>query len=78
MLLLQLQDGDSLRMPHSRPMPRIGPRYHELRVRDEEQNWRIVYRLDTDAIVIATVFAKARTADAEACHRRLPTSSEGL
>ena len=59
MLLRQLQDGESLGMPHSRPMPSIGPRCHELRVRDVDQNWRIVYRLDTDAIVIVTVFAKA-------------------
>ena len=45
-------------LPHSRPMPSIGQRCHELRVRDEDHNWRIVYRLDADAIVIAEVFAK--------------------
>jgi phage-related protein len=59
MLLRQLQAGESLGMPHSRAMPSIGPRCHELRVRAEDQNWRIVYRLDTDAIVIVAVFAKA-------------------
>ena len=59
MRLRQLQDGESLRMPHSRPMPSIGPRCPELRVRDEDQNWRIVDRLDADAIVIVAVFAKA-------------------
>jgi phage-related protein len=59
MLLRQLQAGESLGMPHSRPMPSIGPRCHELRVRAEDQNWRIVYRLDTDATVIVAVFAKA-------------------
>lgn len=58
MLLRQLQDGESLGMPHSRPMPDIGPRCHELRVRDEGRSWRIVYRFDMDAIVIITVFAK--------------------
>lgn len=45
-------------MPHSRPMPSIGPRCHELRMNDEDKIWRIVYRIDTDAIVIAEVFAK--------------------
>jgi phage-related protein len=57
-LLRLLQEGESLGMPHSRPMPSIGPRCHELRVRDEGQNWRIIYRLDPDAIVIAEVFPK--------------------
>ena len=75
MLLRQLQDGESLGMPHSRPMPSIGPRCHELRVRDEDQNWRIVYRFDTDAIVIITVFAKATQPTPkhviDGCKRRL-------
>jgi phage-related protein len=57
-LLRRLQDGESLGMPHSRPMPSIGPRCHELRVRDEDQNWRIIYRIDTDIIVIVEVFTK--------------------
>jgi phage-related protein len=39
-------------------MPSVGPGCHELRVRDGEHNWRIVYRLDSDVIVIADVFAK--------------------
>jgi len=47
-------------MPDSRPMPSIGPRCHELRIRDAEQRvtWRIIYRIDADAIVIAEVFEK--------------------
>lgn len=44
--------------PHSRPMPVVGPRCHELRVRDAGATWRIVYRVDADAIVIAAVFSK--------------------
>ena len=58
MLLRRLQMGENLGMPHSRPMPSIGPRCHELRVRDEHENWRIIYRFDDDAIVILEVFAK--------------------
>lgn len=57
-LLRSLQAGHSLSMPHSRPMPTIGPRCHELRVIDKGRTWRIVYRIDPDAIVIAEVFAK--------------------
>lgn len=57
-LLRKLQLGESLGMPGSRPMPSIGPRCHELRIRDDNQNWRIIYRIDTDAIVIGEVFSK--------------------
>ena len=46
---------------HSRPMPSIGARCHELRVVDAAVTWRIVYRIDADAIVIAAVF-KRKTA----------------
>jgi len=45
-------------MPHSRPMPSIGKRCHELRVRDETRHWRLVYRIDSDAVVVAKVFPK--------------------
>ena len=45
-------------MPHSRPMPNIGPRCHELRINDEKKRWRIVYRIDDDAIVVLDVFEK--------------------
>ena len=39
-------------------MPSIGARCHELRIVDEQVTWRIMYRIDDDAIVIAEVFAK--------------------
>lgn len=57
-LLRRLQRGDKLGMPFSRPMPSIGKRCHELRVVDVDATWRIIYRIDKDAIVIAEVFAK--------------------
>ena len=57
-LLRQLQEGENLALPHSRPMPSIGPRCHELRVVDRDNAWRIVYRIDSDAIVIVDVFSK--------------------
>jgi phage-related protein len=56
-------------------MPSIGPRCHELRIQDESQTWRIFYRLDADAVVIAEVAKKKtqRTPKSilEACKRRL-------
>jgi len=62
-------------MPHSRPMPSIGPGCHELRVKDENNDWRIVYRIDTEAIIIADVFAKTTRGMPihviAACKRRL-------
>lgn len=61
-LLRLLQAGNILPMPHSRPMPNIGPRCHELRIRDQSKTWRIIYRIDSDAIVIAEVFAKTTQA----------------
>ncbi len=57
-LLRRLQEGESLSLPASRPMPTIGPRCHELRVRDRDHYWRIIYRVDKDAIVIGDVVAK--------------------
>jgi len=57
-MLRRLQAGESLTMPESRPMPTLGARCHELRVSDEGVEWRVVYRIDRDAIVIGDVFAK--------------------
>lgn len=57
-LLRRLQRGQTLALPHSRPMPDVGPRCHELRIRDRDQNWRILYRTDADAVVIAEVWNK--------------------
>ena len=74
-LLRRLQKGESLSLPQSRPMPTIGRRCHELRIIDENSIWRVVYRTDTDAVIIAEVFAKktAKTPKAviDVCKRRL-------
>jgi phage-related protein len=77
LLLRRLQRGDNLSLPQSRPMPVIGAHCHELRVRDGNKNWRIIYRIDDDddAIVIIEVFHKTtRTTPVEVienCQRRL-------
>jgi phage-related protein len=57
-LLRRLQRGETLAMPHSRPMSAIGGRCHELRIVDGDSTWRIVYRADPDAVIIAEVFKK--------------------
>lgn len=49
-------------MPHSRPMPSIGPSCHELRIPDAGVTWRIIYRVDDDAVVIAEVSPKKQQA----------------
>jgi phage-related protein len=75
-LLRYLQQGHPLGMPDSRPMPSIGPRCHELRVRDPavRVSWRLIYRIDTDAILIGDVFAKKTPTTPhdviESCQRR--------
>jgi phage-related protein len=75
LLLRQLQDGATLMLPHSRPLPIIGSRCHELRIQDQEVTWRIVYRLDADAVVILEAFSKkTRTTPGtviQKCRRRL-------
>jgi phage-related protein len=58
LLLRDLQEGESLGLPRSRPMPIIGPRCHELRVHDRNKTWRVIYRLEPDAIVMLDVFEK--------------------
>ena len=57
-LLRLIQQGVSIGLPHSRPMPLISPGCHELRVADRGVTWRIVYRIDSDAVVIVVVFSK--------------------
>jgi phage-related protein len=59
-LLRRLQGGEAVPMPYSRPMPRIGRSVHELRVDDREtgRSWRIIYRIDRDAILVVHWFHK--------------------
>ena len=57
-LLRLLQEGEQLRMPLAEPLPDLGPRCGALRVRDAEHNWRIMYRADSDAILVLEVYPK--------------------
>ena len=74
-LLRRLQMGELIGMPYVRPMPEIALRCYEVRVRDRQHIWRLVVRIDNDAIVIADVFSKkTRTTPQEVvaqCRSRL-------
>lgn len=76
-LLRQLQQGERLGLPHSRPMPSIGVRCHELRINDANKTWRIVYRLDKDEILVVELFSKTTRATPkdviDTCKQRLRT-----
>ena len=74
-LLRQLEMGNPLGMPQSRPTPGTGVRCHELRIQDAGVTWRLVYRTDPDAVVILEIFRKkTRTTPRDVidrCRRRL-------
>jgi len=65
MLLRLLQEGQRLSMPQAERLPDVGARCGALRVRDAEHNWRIMYRIDSDAILITDVYSKTT--------RKIPT-----
>ena len=79
-LLRKLQKGELLSMPQSRPMSIIGSRCHELRINDEDKTWRIIYRVDGDAILILEVFAKKTNKTPQSvidkCQKRLKQYDE--
>ena len=57
-LLRRLERGEKLELPQSRSMPSVESGCHELRVRDRDANWRLIYFIDADAIVVLHIFAK--------------------
>ncbi len=77
-----LQSGEMLFLPHSRPMPNIGPRCHELRIVDENKIWRIMYRIDPDSILLLDVFNKTMQTTPKSvidnCKRRLSLYEEAV
>ena len=70
-LLRRLQNGETLSMPQSRPVPSIGKRVDELRVRDGDVTWRVIYRTDPDAIVFAKETRTTPRHVIRACQDRL-------
>ena len=58
-LLWELQQGHSLTMPHSRPMPIVALGVEELRVKDESGQYRaLVVRKIPRGVVVLHVFGK--------------------
>jgi len=70
-----LQEGERLGMAQAEPLPDVGRRCGALRIRDAEHNWRIMYRIDADAILVVEVYPKKtrKIPDAviEGCKQRL-------
>lgn len=58
MLLRLLQEGEKLGMPQAELLPDVGARCGAIRVRDAEHSWRIMYRIDSDAILVLDVYSK--------------------
>jgi phage-related protein len=81
-LLRLLQEDVQLGMPQAEPLPIVGPRCGALRVRDGGHNWRIMYRVDHDAILVLEVYAKkTRTVPQEVidrCKKRLTAYDEAV
>jgi phage-related protein len=75
MLLRFLQEGEWLGMPQAEALPDIGAHCGALRVRDAGHNWRVVYRVDADAVLVVEVYPKKtrKIPDdvIETCKRRL-------
>jgi phage-related protein len=74
-LLRLLQEGESISLPHSRPLPVVGRGCHELRVTDKNKTWRLYYSIQSEAIVILDVgekkTQKASKGTIELCRTRL-------
>lgn len=81
-LLRSLQNGVQLSMPQSEPLPIVGPRCGALRVRDADHSWRIMYRVDSDAILILEVYSKKTpkipNEVIDRCQRRLRQYDEAV
>lgn len=58
-LVLDLQNGKSLTMPESRPIPSVGQGSHEIRVKDSENQYRAFYYLKVkEKILVFHTFVK--------------------
>ena len=82
MLLRLLQRGECLGMPQSEPLMDVCPTCGALRVRDAEHNWRIMFRVDPDAVLVLEVYAKkTRTiprAVIDRCKQRVKAYDEAV
>ena len=69
--LRRIQQGEALSLPLSRSMPIVGANCHELRLKDSERNieWRIIYCIDSEVILVLEVFEKKTQETPEAVKR---------
>jgi len=60
--IFDLQKGETLKMPVSRPMPGIGPGVEELRIRDRSGSYRVFYvaRRERGVLVFHAFVKKTR------------------
>jgi predicted XRE-type DNA-binding protein len=58
-------------------MQTIGPRCHELRIRDDGKQWRLIYRTDPEAILVVDL-RQDHTEDAQAGARAQPAQAEAV
>lgn len=58
LLLRLLQEGERLGMPHAELLPDVGSRCGALRIRDADHHWRIMVRIDPDAVLVVEVYPK--------------------
>jgi phage-related protein len=81
-LLRLLQEGERLGMPQAEVLPVVGARCGALRVWDGEHNWRIMYRVDPDVVLVLEVYArKTRKIPREVierCRRRLRSYDQAV
>ena len=80
MLLRFVQAGESLGLPISRPMSVIGPNCHELRLSDEQGEWRVFYHIGIDVVQVLDVLHKTTRSTPKGvikrCQRRLANNPE--
>jgi len=58
-LILELQEGKMLSMPHSKPMPSIAKGAYELRVKNDNNIYRVFYYIKIkDKILVFHIFNK--------------------
>jgi len=69
-------------MPQAENLPIVGARCGALRVRDKGHNWRIMFRVDADAVLVLEVYPKkTRKIPDEVldrCQRRLRQYDEAV
>ena len=74
-LIRLVQKGHRLSPPLSKPMPDIGPGCHELRLTADKSEWRVIYHVADEWVLVLGVFHKKTQATPQRwlqiCRKRL-------